>query len=1304
MSKFTKPAMHSDPGEYDRVPPDLTYDVTQPINFRTDVAVPYIEVLGPGNVQLWKGDGNNVTIPANTLTVGGFHASAPDVEPFAFTTWKKGAPPFTGPLLPMCQGQSMEETRSGSNGCHWVSAAQALQGAKGNKLAKRPFAQITKVPNTPDRRKQVWVQPVCAGDGVWSDLPRVHQNERGTLSIGRVEQYFRPSAQGFSAGNFSEGPYGIGELGSAIAGRQRKTDGAVLITSINGMISYLYDDGRIERVWGWKLPAGVAMPRLSNSTVLTEAQKLAWVRSQYEYVGDAELLNPFFAMPHPWNHYFVIIWDTDHHNVRIVDIRTHTTVAVIGAPDGTMGWTPSGVGENVRMRRPRGGDYVGEGDWLTINQAWNGSIGDINLKTYEYRDRWRSRKNWDTEGNTLGTNFHGMPLVDIRALWQQDGKSGEGVMLHPQNGSYNSLGNYVTFSDHTREGYEWNPETGIVKKLFTMPEAAGGFVEQYQRHTGWGSLDVNKDGVDEMKDVILVSDWGAVWAWKRDGTTAFNPCPDPTRPGTMFGTMDRIDVMGYPWGSWFVPLWGGFMLSDNGSERVLKYTARLPEDVDISDADYTAGYALWRAPYQGGLAPASLFDDVLFSQIGDATAQDMASWAKVEVLAWLEARFGDWTEEELEAVYKYIKSCQLPPFTGEVVPVPVPAPEFLEYTVDGVSALGVADLQVSVNPGQIVVVVWRAKGDSMNFNGETVALSGTKNWKAPADPGIYPLALNVDTADGQTSAKLVYFTVKGVIAPPPPPDPTPVPTPTPTPGAYKFVSVALLALDTLYKQSPKPPKTGKKGVTLLLHGTGGNEGIYGDLYEAQCGPELGGNDVPTQRWRVRDGVDNITIAVCDPGRTPANPIFRTFHLGWATTRPAPIYPYTEWRYLAILEWAKLQYPFLDWADTIVTGNSMGACGAMYWGLRHPEIFAAAKGTGSRFHVMGFPSWDGGRGQYKNFNTLSSMSDTVPAPHALYNGADYQEFADVIKGILDPNKEMPFLYFSWSGDDTSGLMNRFYECEAIRALQAAERGYATAWNSGGHATCSRPMERKLTPTYSGLFKLGVGYPVLMNCSLDDDPETTDEGGINVGFEWRSVTENAQEFLFEIRQRNDDCTVTIKPYSKVFKGREKKNISLVKDVWKTVHFEAAVEPVITHRDEQQDVPCGAGMTGVRHQTRTVTITDGVEDNPAWVEVSNTCAHIPDVQTRDENRDVPCAPGYVGKIHQTRTVVITDGVENDPPWIEVSNTCKLPAPEIESFSEVPGTAPGTLQAKVKGASKATLTVEGAGGTADKTIDVNS
>lgn len=657
---------------YNRSPANWNFNGDLDIRLRLSAGTGPITVLGVGDVIVWQGPvAQEVLIPRSTLPSGYYVVTAPGTRGFACYVRRVGAPALAGPLVPMCQENMMDTNNKGNDGHTWIPCRTPLPLPAGNKVNPRSVTVWDKLP-TPTTRNQLWVRPLTRSNQTWSAIREWQVDEYGNVAIGYYQQYFRTSVQSLASGNLRDGPYGRGGVGTPVAVRQRESDGAIVVTAINGAINLIHPDLTVETVCGWRLKDDAPIPRATENNTMTPAAQAAFIAQYYDVIG-TDLLNPFMALPDPDDSDLLWIANTDKHHVVKYKISTHTVLGTCGSPTGVQGHSTTGIGAAVLMRRPRGlAMRPGDGR-LWVTQAWNHSVGYINRDTLEYTEVWRSINNWDNyvglDGsfNTLGTNFYGWTDIHLRDFWEKDGVNGVGSSHHLQQCSFDSQGKLITACDHSRVIKKYDPETGIMSKITDVP--AGSYAEQSQKHTAWISLDVNAKGDGEMKDLICYADWGFDRVFKPDGTSAFRALNDPTITGTFFGRNDRVWTLGYPWCAGWVK--GGLIVGDSGGERLLHISKRQPTDLDIAAADVGAGYTLWLTPpATGQLSMASIYDDIGHSQLGLIQFQDMVNWPKLDVIEWLRVKRPDWTQAQLDQVYSYIVYSQQPPLSQ--VPISLP--------------------------------------------------------------------------------------------------------------------------------------------------------------------------------------------------------------------------------------------------------------------------------------------------------------------------------------------------------------------------------------------------------------------------------------------------------------------------------------------------------------------------------------------------------------------------------------------------------------------------------------------------------
>lgn len=335
--------------------------------------------------------------------------------------------------------------------------------------------------------------------------------------------------------------------------------------------------------------------------------------------------------------------------------------------------------------------------------------------------------------------------------------------------------------------------------------------------------------------------------------------------------------------------------------------------------------------------------------------------------------------------------------------------------------------------------------------------------------------------------------------------------------------------------SPQTSITGQKGLPLSveLHassGQGGGAGEYGDYYLYFATPEMGWRDglpgvFSVEERRAKTG-NSLLLRTRDAIEHPrGTQAMETYWFGYlavpqgAKHAEPRAYPFTERRVLWIIDWVVKKYD-ADPQRLHAGGGSMGAWGSTTFAFRHPELFAAVYPNRPRTRQRGLPS----------LVATPAKGQRVP----MDDGAtDYYDRMDMVKFAGNHPGDLPFYAFCCGRRD--GFASWQEEVDMVKALTAARHGFAFAWNDGDHSSGAQPMEkvRKYYPAEK--FARNKSYPAFSNSSFDGklgngDPKDGDlEGGINLGFLWNDVTDEAGKW--SVRLANDlaraEMTVDVTP---------------------------------------------------------------------------------------------------------------------------------------------------------------------------------
>jgi hypothetical protein len=225
---------------------------------------------------------------------------------------------------------------------------------------------------------------------------------------------------------------------------------------------------------------------------------------------------------------------------------------------------------------------------------------------------------------------------------------------------------------------------------------------------------------------------------------------------------------------------------------------------------------------------------------------------------------------------------------------------------------------------------------------------------------------------------------------------------------------------------------------------------------------------------------------------------------------------------------------------------------MTFGLRRPHLFAAIYASRPRVRygfTMGdvsVPDWNVG------FH-ITYNSTNAPLIEDVDGGGSVMTRMDCVAYAANTANEIPWV--GWCVGWNDGFTLRSDHVAMVAAMRSAGRGFAFAWNNGDHGVGD--ILTQITATYPpGTFKIGQGYPVFSEHSLDGNPATDLVGGINVGLRFRNVTETASGWSCEVTHASSACTVKVKPYSKVFLAATTAQLVTITapNAWATVSFTA------------------------------------------------------------------------------------------------------------------------------------------------------
>jgi hypothetical protein len=329
--------------------------------------------------------------------------------------------------------------------------------------------------------------------------------------------------------------------------------------------------------------------------------------------------------------------------------------------------------------------------------------------------------------------------------------------------------------------------------------------------------------------------------------------------------------------------------------------------------------------------------------------------------------------------------------------------------------------------------------------------------------------------------------------------------------------------------------TGKTGLPLhvTLHGSqgaGGGAGEYGDYYLYFGTPEMGYRDGLAGVFSVseqRDKAGNrLLLRLRDAVERPdGRGAMETYWFGYtcvpqgATHAETRFYPYTENQILWITRWVVERYQ-CDPNRVTVGGSSSGGVGSNNVGFRHPELFAAV-----------YPSV--GRVRRVPAIALAGKFDREAGALMFDGKTQYYDRADGVRFAAEHSADLPFLGWACGRRDYAATWDQ--HIDMVRAMTEARHGFAFSWNNGDHSGGGRAMS-EITKYYPAeKFAKNQSYPAFTHSSIDDDmgpgdPAVGDlEGGINLGFDWKDVRDEAAAWSIAVSNSlaKEPMTVDVTP---------------------------------------------------------------------------------------------------------------------------------------------------------------------------------
>ncbi|MEH6434292.1 alpha/beta hydrolase-fold protein [Massilia sp. DD77] len=348
-----------------------------------------------------------------------------------------------------------------------------------------------------------------------------------------------------------------------------------------------------------------------------------------------------------------------------------------------------------------------------------------------------------------------------------------------------------------------------------------------------------------------------------------------------------------------------------------------------------------------------------------------------------------------------------------------------------------------------------------------------------------------------------------------------------------------------------------------LHGSGGQNYTTGRQYRAPVSGRLAFEDQTEFGFSIT-GLQTAGSSTYFPTMRPideyvkasmGNKEFESRHLGLLLA-DGFVHLTTENRYDALLDWMDANLQQYNQSRRVAWGGSMGAWGVVTYCLRRPTRFAAVYSDRPRFRY----GFDWGNSVVTDWSSASAAHGWVDVP---YNsapqiapedgGGSSAVYGDMIAHVGNPNNKIPWLGCCLGRNDGYGEFQDLVDF--VAACRATGRGFACYWNDGDHSTGSQMA--RITQSYPiGTFKIGEGYPLFTEHSLDQDPAVDLVGGINIGLSFKNVVETANGWACEVTNVTAACTVKVKPISDVFAANVPAKLVTIPaaNTWVYVEFSA------------------------------------------------------------------------------------------------------------------------------------------------------
>ncbi|MBI2842858.1 MAG: hypothetical protein HYX78_05605 [Armatimonadetes bacterium] len=240
----------------------------------------------------------------------------------------------------------------------------------------------------------------------------------------------------------------------------------------------------------------------------------------------------------------------------------------------------------------------------------------------------------------------------------------------------------------------------------------------------------------------------------------------------------------------------------------------------------------------------------------------------------------------------------------------------------------------------------------------------------------------------------------------------------------------------------------------------------------------------------------------------------------------PVVNYTEKRLLWTINWIMTNFP-VDKEQILLTGFSMGASGALTFGIRHPELFAAIEALCPNISP-GLPGIGWTQDQ------LVSIWGPVEGDVLTSEGVSPWERQDCTNYVRNCKSDLPFIKVNNNRNDT--VLPWFQSPPFYKALNDGRHGCWIGWGNNGHTVSTSGYPEEFIEKKARDIRKDRPFLAFTNASSDDEPGAGDPsdgdpvGQMGCEFVWELVRDTQESFAFRARCQSGSSNVDVTPRRK------------------------------------------------------------------------------------------------------------------------------------------------------------------------------